>query len=689
MNPARLLLALVLCGAWDARAEDPGADLMSAAYNDSIPDARAALKRGAEINNRDKDGQTALMYAAGTGNDRMVHYLIGAGADVLASTPQGDTALSFAALNDRDTTARLLLEKGAAVDPQDADGRTPLILAAAHGSAKTAAVLLEKGADVNARNINGSTPLMTAVLHHATPVVQVLLDKGADLDAKDKDGGTALMTAAFKGFDDISRLLIDKGADVTVRNSHGLSALEIAHTANDSATAALIEGKLAELAAAQAAKQPVDYSKMGSRPRSAPVDSGPEPSPVPWDLAAAAAVGSLVIGVMAWRRRGAAKTGAKTAAIAKVRSLAASDPAKAYEALKEYENAYRDLSVFSAEELLHLYEVRDSVKRPAAEATRRASTPERRRAAEAGVRGAIENAPQHAFELLAAYEKEFGDRAPFTGAELRRIHELAHREGELLADGARLTDAQVLGLALSLSEQGRHADALALVAADPWLGASVRLDDGCEGVILIHDRAGQFAHFLDSVCAGKNREFQLAYARALLLMDRPDDCLRLMKSVRVKERDGRAIEAAALAEKGKLEEAAHALGAAPMSERSFEEWSAFFQISLRGGRIPEALDAYDHIKLLRPLRRDPKLYHAMARACESVGQPALAGEIYDGFVQADLPFRDAYQKARALDGRKHCDERIARKYAKEKGAVETKAEPGQGRIGKYDIRSQL
>jgi ankyrin repeat protein len=57
---------------------------------------KALIDKGADVNAKDKDGQTALMLAAGGGYTEIVKALIEKGADVNAKNNTGDTALSLA-----------------------------------------------------------------------------------------------------------------------------------------------------------------------------------------------------------------------------------------------------------------------------------------------------------------------------------------------------------------------------------------------------------------------------------------------------------------------------------------------------------------------------------------------------------------------------------------------------------------
>lgn len=100
-----------------ARADDVG-------YIRSLPaeDLRARSQPG-EL--------TLLMHAAAAGSERVVQYLLGAGCPVDEKARNGETALTFAAARRRARAVRLLLDAGASVETGDTCGSTPLIRALA------------------------------------------------------------------------------------------------------------------------------------------------------------------------------------------------------------------------------------------------------------------------------------------------------------------------------------------------------------------------------------------------------------------------------------------------------------------------------------------------------------------------------------------------------------------------------
>ena len=105
---------------------------------------------GADVDARDDDGWTALMWAAQEGRADAVRLLIGAGADVDIDDDDGWTALMLAAGEGRADAVRLLIGAGADVNADDDDGWTALMWAAQEGRTDTARLLMDAGADVNA-----------------------------------------------------------------------------------------------------------------------------------------------------------------------------------------------------------------------------------------------------------------------------------------------------------------------------------------------------------------------------------------------------------------------------------------------------------------------------------------------------------------------------------------------------------
>lgn len=117
-------------------------------------------------------GFTDLMVAVADKNFDAVKDMLAKGADVNARNNDGVTSLMFAALNNEPKIAQALIDKGAKVDLQDyISGATALIWASTSNSVDSAKVLLLNKADKTIKNKYGKTALdyarsdeMTALL---------------------------------------------------------------------------------------------------------------------------------------------------------------------------------------------------------------------------------------------------------------------------------------------------------------------------------------------------------------------------------------------------------------------------------------------------------------------------------------------------------------------------------------------
>ncbi len=148
-----------------------------AANKGNLAGVKAFLQKGTDVDARDADGRTPLMYMLS--DLESVRYLVGAGADVNA---------------------------------RDDLGETPLMKAAWVGKRDVVKFLAENGADLNAQSVNGETALMRAVRN--LDVVKYLVERGADVNAKDRNGETVLLKASVSGRLSVVQYLLKNGAAV-------------------------------------------------------------------------------------------------------------------------------------------------------------------------------------------------------------------------------------------------------------------------------------------------------------------------------------------------------------------------------------------------------------------------------------------------------------------------------------------
>ena len=121
------------------------------------------IKHGANIEARDKDGLTPLMYAARANNVNYINALMLNKAYAYAQDNEGNTALHYAAqkkdIEGKSHALRFLLRRGVDPNIRNKEGLTPLHLAAYFENQHAIYLLKDYGASRYIRNNEGITPL--------------------------------------------------------------------------------------------------------------------------------------------------------------------------------------------------------------------------------------------------------------------------------------------------------------------------------------------------------------------------------------------------------------------------------------------------------------------------------------------------------------------------------------------------
>lgn len=105
-------------------AADP--TLIKAVYRDGLQGVKGQVEAGADINQRDSRGYTALMTASYYNLFPTAEYLLEKGADVNAQGNDGCTALMLAVVNQNVRMIKLLLQYNPDIALVDAKGKTAL-----------------------------------------------------------------------------------------------------------------------------------------------------------------------------------------------------------------------------------------------------------------------------------------------------------------------------------------------------------------------------------------------------------------------------------------------------------------------------------------------------------------------------------------------------------------------------------
>jgi len=191
-------------------------DLLIAAKEGDAAKAGQLVDRGAEIETKDSDGDTALMIAASAsyrdnGQSQVAKMLLARGADVNARDNEGFTPLLWAAGRDQPGLVHALISQGANVNAKNRYGYTPLMAAADLDNVQDVEMLLATGAMPNARDNEGKTALIHGVEQHDLEIVRALIKKGANINHASDSGETALGYAVEHDLGEIVTLLKNAG----------------------------------------------------------------------------------------------------------------------------------------------------------------------------------------------------------------------------------------------------------------------------------------------------------------------------------------------------------------------------------------------------------------------------------------------------------------------------------------------
>ncbi|KAL8797401.1 MAG: hypothetical protein Q9195_000556 [Heterodermia aff. obscurata] len=192
--------------------------LMYACMRGHISTALTLLRLGADINLRDKKGNTALIMAIWRGHPQLVDQLLKQKIDplpdlnIVSEEYLQRNALMLAALKGYDSLVTQIIRlPGIRLNEKDVLGNTALALAATGDQLGIVTTLLER-VEINTPNAIGSTPLIIAAQGGKLEMVEQMLKKGADHEVQNHDGHNALSKAILHGHDRVVQVLLNHAA---------------------------------------------------------------------------------------------------------------------------------------------------------------------------------------------------------------------------------------------------------------------------------------------------------------------------------------------------------------------------------------------------------------------------------------------------------------------------------------------
>jgi hypothetical protein len=168
---------------------------------------------------------TVLHHCAASGDLEGVKQLVEGGANIEETDDDGMTALLLASTNGHFEVVVYLVENGANVAHTDIIGMTALHCACSDGDILCVTYLLKHGARITERSNDGKTVLLYAAEGVNLEIIQYLLSSegGASITETDDEGNTALLVAAGFECDPamVQWLLEYGGAQITDTNNAG------------------------------------------------------------------------------------------------------------------------------------------------------------------------------------------------------------------------------------------------------------------------------------------------------------------------------------------------------------------------------------------------------------------------------------------------------------------------------------
>ncbi|MBZ0326576.1 MAG: ankyrin repeat domain-containing protein [Altibacter sp.] len=220
--------------------------LMMASNSKSLEIAKYLIKKGADINIQDNNGDPVINWSAYYGNVPFTKLMLENGAKTNLKSIHSDGVMGVALKEWKDDVVNLLLEHNVSVHKVD-ENSLDLINAVKNNDFSLFKSLLNKD-NINTRDGASNTLLMTAAKNGYFEMVTYLIAEGADINAINSVGQTALNLSVFYGKNSIAEFLIQNEADVNkTDNRFILTPLTAAIRSNNMALGEILLQKGAKI----------------------------------------------------------------------------------------------------------------------------------------------------------------------------------------------------------------------------------------------------------------------------------------------------------------------------------------------------------------------------------------------------------------------------------------------------------
>ncbi len=188
--------------------------------------------KGLNLEDTDNEGNNAFVYAAKSGNEHIMTYLLDAG---ILPNANNSAAVLFASQGMRGKkntveTFNYLKSKGLSMDATNSEGQNALHFLASNGQDREVFhFFFEEGLSMNTPDSNGQTPYFNAFEHNKPEIISFLLSKEAlQGTTTNAEGENVIHLATKRGDAKVLRLAIDNENGINVLSEVGLTPLHIA-----------------------------------------------------------------------------------------------------------------------------------------------------------------------------------------------------------------------------------------------------------------------------------------------------------------------------------------------------------------------------------------------------------------------------------------------------------------------------
>ncbi|PCG19556.1 ankyrin repeat domain-containing protein [Brachyspira sp. G79] len=225
--------------------------LFEAIYNNNVSDVLKSVSNGININSRNEEGFTPLLYAINYDRLEVMKVLLSYSNIIDIEMPlnnytniysvkgknfsgevlfNGTTPLQYAVYKGNTNAVNMLIESGADTRKRDYNGYCSLFYASAFSDANMIHFLLTKDPSLTReKSLSGRTVIHFAALYGNDEAISYYLSNTfLSINARDNEGNTPLHCACENGYSSTIGLLIQRGAKTDIKNNAGLTPTDIA-----------------------------------------------------------------------------------------------------------------------------------------------------------------------------------------------------------------------------------------------------------------------------------------------------------------------------------------------------------------------------------------------------------------------------------------------------------------------------